>query len=865
MKNYVGIDLGTTNSAICSYNGSEPRIWKSREQNDVTPSAIYFDRRGNKHVGQAAYSMDPYSPDNCALLFKRYMGTSTPIKLSAVNRTMTPEECSAEVLKVLFGYLDEEIRNDPDIGTVITVPAVFNQMQKEATMQAATLAGIGKVALMQEPVAAVMSVMRAKNTDGMFLIYDLGGGTLDIAIAESIGGRVNLLEHGGIAMCGGRDFDRVLVDNVVRPWLLEKFNLPEDLSVNPAFKSLIRSATRATEFAKIELSAREEVVIYPPDIDTRGARDLNGDEIYLDIPLQRDTYDSLIAEHINETINCARETLSKAGLTPHDLERIVWVGGPTHYKPLRDKVAFELGIPGSMDVNPMTAVAEGASLFAESIDWSSQNRSRKDSRGQISSEAITFNYIARTPTGKAKIAVQVTAEAAPGAEFQIDSVDTGSTSGRVPLKDGATLDVTLTRNGDNTFNVLVFDSLGGPIALEENTIIITRTAATIDAIPASHSIALIVLDKLGGRQTLQYIVKKGDRLPKEGRAMLKAAESLEAGTSHSLNFELRDVKEDSIDATHHIGLMQIKGDDFDQGVIPVGADLVCDYEMQDSGLINLEVSVPCIGSTFHPDRNFYSPQEGHVDYTSASVQVAEAAEQTLNCIDEIIEVVGVGGDSKLEQARQKLASAAALSPEETEPERVKEADEKILEAKVLLAQVRKEHRKEIRQIELSGVISFFEEYIRQYARPLEISAFHNLTETAQSSIDNNDNDFEDYLAELRGRNFDILWRQDWFVIERFKQMVRSPHLFSDKHQFEELSNIGMQLIRSYDNKVGSLPPEQRAEFAPMDALEDIEKLRGVVGQIWSLQINDSSDYSEMVDAVTNIIGYGDGLMVNPRI
>ena len=105
----------------------------------------------------------------------------------------------------------------PDIGTVITVPAAFDQMQKEATMEAATLAGIGKVALMQEPVAAVMSAMRSRNTDGMFLIYDLGGGTLDIAIAESIGGRVNLLEHGGIAMCGGRDFDRVLVDNARPP------------------------------------------------------------------------------------------------------------------------------------------------------------------------------------------------------------------------------------------------------------------------------------------------------------------------------------------------------------------------------------------------------------------------------------------------------------------------------------------------------------------------------------------------------------------------------------------------------------------------------------------------------------------------
>ena len=713
------------------------------------------------------------------------------------------------------------------------------------------MAGIGKVALMQEPVAAVMSVMRARNTDGMFLIYDLGGGTLDIAIADSIGGRVNLLEHGGIAMCGGRDFDRILVDNVVRPWLLENFNLPEDLSMNPAFKSLIRSATRATEHAKTELSAREEVVIYLADIDRGGARDLNGDEIYLDIPLQRDTYDNLIAEHINETINCARETLSKAGLTSHDLECIVWVGGPTHYKPLRDKVAFELGIPGNMDVNPMTAVAEGASLFAESIDWNSQNRSRKDSRGQISAEDIIFNYIARTPTGTAKIAVQIKGEVVPGSEFQINSADTGWTSGRLPLEDGTTIDITLTKDGDNTFNVLVFDSIGGPIVLEEDTIIITRTAAVVDGIPASHSVAVAVLERLGARQeTLKYLVKSGEPLPKKDTVTFRAAESLEAGAFHSLNFQLWQGEiETPIDDNLFIGVMKIRGSDFDYGVIPVGADLVCDYEIQDSGLINLEVSVPDIGSTFS-DINYYSPQEGQIDYTSASVQVAEDAEQTMNRIDAISEVVD---DLRLEEMRQRLESAITLSPEEADAERVKEADQKVQDAKVLLAQVRKQHLKEIRQIELSGVVSFFDDYARQYARPLEISAFHNLTETAQQSIDNNDNDFEDHLTELRGRNFDILWRQDWFVIERFKQMVRSPHLFADKHQFEELSNIGMQLIRSYDNKVESLLPEQRAEFAPMDALDDIEKLRGVIGQMWSLKINDRSDYSEMVDAVTNII------------
>jgi len=829
MKNFVGIDLGTTNSAICSYDGSGIRIWKSPQQNDVTPSAIYIDRRGNKQIGFNAYNMAPHSPDNSALLFKRLMGTSTPVNLPAVNITMTPEQCSAEILKVLFGYLPEEIRNDPDTGTVITVPAAFNQMQKSATMQAASMAGLGKVALMQEPVAAVMSVMRARNTDGMFLIYDLGGGTLDIAIAESIGGRVNLLAHGGIAMCGGRDFDRVLVDNVVRPWLLENFDLPEDFSVSQSFKSLIRLAIWSTERAKIELSARENSVISLSETEAR-VRDLNGKEVYLDIPLQRDIYDKLIAERVGESIESARETLNKAGLSPHDLERIVFVGGPTHYRPLRDKVAFELGIPGNTDVNPMTAVAEGASLFAESIDWNSHNRSRKNARGQISSGgglALFFNFIARTPDVKAKIAVQLAGQSASGSEFQIDSVDTGWTSGRLPLKHGATIDVTLTKTGDNTFKVFVFDSVGGPIALKQDKIVITRTAATVDAIPASHSVGIEVLEKLGGRPVLDYLVRSGDSLPKKGQKVFKAAETLKSGALGSLNLKLWEGEiEDPITDNRPIGVLKIAGSDFDDGVIPAGADLECDYEILDSGNIIIEVSVPCIGGTFHSGRNFYSRQEGQLDYTAAAVMVVEEGKRTLSRIDQINEVVD---STKLDQARQKLEFAVSLDPEEAEAEKSQEAMEKILDARKLLAQVRKEHLKEIRQIDLDGVVSFFDEYIRQHARPSEASAFDNLAKTAQRSIDRNDKDFEYHLDELKGKNFEILWRQDWFVVERFKSMVRSPHMFADKLRFAELTKIGTQLMQS----------------------DNIVKLRVVVGELYSIKIGSGSE-NDLMD-VANIL------------
>ncbi|HBL53342.1 MAG TPA: heat-shock protein Hsp70 [Syntrophaceae bacterium] len=829
MTNFVGIDLGTTNSAICSYDGSETHIWKSPQQNDVTPSAIYIDRRGNKQIGFNAYNMAPQSPDNSATGFKRLMGTGTPILFSAVNLSKTPEECSAEVLKVLFGYMPEEIRNDPGTGTVITVPAAFNQMQKDATMQAASMAGLGNVALMQEPVAAVMSVMRVRSTDGMFLIYDLGGGTLDIAIAESIGGRVNLLAHGGIAICGGRDFDRVLVDNVVRPWLLEHFDLPKDFSVNPSFKSLIRMATWATERAKIELSAREDSVISLSETEAR-VKDLNDNEIYLDIPLQRGTYDKLIAERVGESIESARETLNKAGLSPHDLERIVFIGGPTNYKPLRDKVAFELGIPGNTDVNPMTAVAEGASLFAESIDWSSQNRSRKNTRGQISSGgrlALSFNYIARTPDVKAKIAAQLAGQAAAGAEFQVDSIDTGWTSGRLPLKHGATIDVTLTKTGDNTFKVFVFDSMGGPIALEQDKIVITRTAASVDAIPASHSVGVEVLEKLGGRPVLDYLVRSGDSLPKKGKKIFKAAESLKSGTPGSLNLNLWEGEIDNpITDNRPIGVLKISGSDFDDGVIPAGADLECDYEILDSGNIIIEVSVPCIGGTFHSGKNFYSRQEVQPDYTAAAAMVIEEGEKTLNRIDAINQVVD---NPKLNQARRKLESAVSLKPEEAETEKSQEAMEKVLEARRLLAQVRKEHLREMRQIDLDGVVSFFDEYIRQHARPSEASAFDSLAKTAQRSIDRNDKDFEHHLDDLKGKNFEILWRQDWFVVERFKRMISSPHLFADKPRFEELSQIGTQFMRS----------------------DDIEKLRAVVAQLSIIQIGCIPD-NELLE-VANII------------
>ena len=796
MKNYAGIDLGTTNSVIASFDGSSLRIWKSPEQNDITPSAVYMDERGTKYVGIRAYAMSLRDPDNSAVLFKRLMGTNTKIKFASAGVSSTPEECSAEILRALFGYLPERIRGDRDTGTVITVPAAFNQMQKNATMDAANMAGIGSVALMQEPVAAVMSIMKARRRDGMFLVYDLGGGTLDIAVAESMGGRVNLLAHGGMAMCGGRDFDRAVFGSIVRPWLASRFSLPENFPSDPAFKTLTRVALSASENARIALSSVMEATISLPDTGVSDPiSDLKGEEIHFDIPLKRETYDELISGMIATSIASVRETLSSAGLSPRDMEGIVFIGGPTNYEPLRARVASELGIPGSQDMNPMTAVAEGAGMFAESIDWDARARSRKTLRGSVESSDtlnLSFSYNARTSDRRARIIARLTGGEPKGFEFQADSTDTGWTSGKFKLSDGAAIEVPLPDEGENTFRMTVFDERGGEAALKTNTVVIVRTAATIGAIPASHSVGVEVLEKLGGKPALEYLIRKGDALPRQGHKSFKAAEPLSAGSPGSLNFKLWEGEiRDPLTDNRPIGVFKISGDDFGEGTIPAGAELECDYEILDSGHIDVRFTVPSIGGAFQPDKNFYSRQEGQVDYSSAASSVVSGGRKTLSRIYEIKMIID---DPRLADARRKAESAVSIDPSKADVESVQAADEDIRTARRILSLVRDEHLREIRNLDLDKVTSTFENDLKKYAAPAEAADFANLAAVAKRSIDRDDSDFEQYLGKLENMNFGIQWRQDWFIVEVFKRWAGIPQIFSDKRRFDELVVEGERFI-----------------------------------------------------------------------
>ena len=825
MRYYIGIDLGTTNSAICSYDGTTVRVWKSPEQNDVTPSAIYVDKRGNRYYGNKAYNQAPYNPNNSATLFKRFMGTSTKIELEAAQLSLTPEECSAEILKVLYGYLPEEIRNDPETAVVITVPAAFNQMKKDATLQAARMAGINNVALMQEPVAAIMSIMRASKQEGIFLVYDLGGGTFDVSIAENINGKVNLLAHGGVEMCGGRDIDRMVFNQIVVPWLRSNFSLPEDFLINRKYKTFCRVAQWATERAKIELSANETSTIALSEGEAR-TTDEDGNEMYLDIDLNRQQVDSIIADLVKETVEATRETMNKAGLSANDIERIVFVGGPTNYKPLRDKIAYELSLPANIDVNPMTAVAEGASIFAESIDWSSNTHSRKAANEVIKTDIdLSFKYTARTPNDSAKI-MCVLGNDLNGYTIEFTSSDTGWSSGSAALKNNMMVSLPLSKNGENAFTVKVLDEFGREQPIGCNTIVITKTLATIGAIPASHSIGVEVIDKLGGVPELMFLVEEGDSLPKKGTITVKAGQTLKAGTNNSINIKLWEGNIQSpITDNRFIGMLKITGTDIDSGVVPTGADIECEYEILDSGTINLEVSIPCIGASF-ANRNFYSRQEGQIDLTDID-SIAEQGRLVLDRIDSMAEKVD---DPQLAEARKKAERAANLdSQPQSEAEDVQKANNDLLDAKKLINKTRQANLKIIRQMDLDGCVGFFNEIVRQFATEAEEQAFDNLTRTAQRSIDRNDTDFDNILDSMKTKNTMILIRQDWFIVDWYQRSVTSSSNYSDVARFRQLKQLGDQAL----------------------ADDDIDQLRRVLFELLSIQIHADSG-AGMFD-IANII------------
>jgi len=374
MGKVVGIDLGTTNSVVAAIEGGQPSVIINAEGLRTTPSIVAYTKKQELLVGQIAKRQAVINPENTFFSVKRFIGSkemevseeskqlpykvvkdsngNIKIKCSSLNKEFSPEEISAQVLRKLVNdatsYLGQEVTQ-----AVITVPAYFNDSQRQATMDAGKIAGIEVLRIINEPTAASLAYGLDKKQNETILVFDLGGGTFDVSILEVGDGIFEVLATAGDTNLGGDDFDKVLVN-----WLVEDYKKQETIDLTQDIQALQR-LTEAAEKAKMELSTVEKTTIHLPFITA----DKTGPK-HIEKELTREIFEKLCQELINRCRIPVEKALTDAKLDKSDINEVVLVGGSTRIPAIQNLVESLTNKKPNQSVNPDEVVAIGAAIQA---------------------------------------------------------------------------------------------------------------------------------------------------------------------------------------------------------------------------------------------------------------------------------------------------------------------------------------------------------------------------------------------------------------------------------------------------------------------------------------------------------------------
>ena len=348
MSKIIGIDLGTTNSCVAVMEGGEPVVIANSEGARTTPSVVGFTKTGDRLVGQVAKRQAITNPENTVASIKRYMGTDHKVTLN--GKEYTPQQVSAMILQKLKADAEAYL-GEPVTEAVITVPAYFNDSQRQATKDAGTIAGLNVRRIINEPTAAALAYGVDKEDDQKIMVYDLGGGTFDVSIIEMGDGVTEVLATNGDTHLGGDDFDERIIN-----WMADAFQTENGIDLRKD-KMAAQRLKEAAEKAKIELSSAMSSQINLPFITA----DATGPK-HLDMTLTRAKFNELTADLVDRTMGPVRKALQDAGLRPSDLKKVLMVGGSTRIPAVYDAVKKELNCEPFKGINPDECVAVGAAI-----------------------------------------------------------------------------------------------------------------------------------------------------------------------------------------------------------------------------------------------------------------------------------------------------------------------------------------------------------------------------------------------------------------------------------------------------------------------------------------------------------------------
>lgn len=598
----IGIDLGTTNSEIAIKNKEgNIEVVKNINNDEYTPSIFGVMKSKSKMVGRKAYDKLYKAPTlndtkNIRAEVKRLMGTDEKIAFPYLEKELTPEEVSAEILMSLKG---DVLRKYPDyntVATVITVPAYFDTLQAEATIRAGKLAGFEHVVLLQEPIAAAMTYGFKNEKNQNWIVYDLGGGTFDVALISSQDGVLTVLSHNGDNYLGGKDIDNAIIENIIEPEVRKKFNLPDFQKSNTEYSHIYSKIKYAAEMAKIDLTQLETTNI---EIDNVG-NDNDGEEIYLSTEFKRTDFNRIVKPYIDKTITLTDKTIKDAGIKKSAINKIVLVGGTTRIPYIKESLEKNFGIDADNSVDPLTVVSKGACIYggSQKIPEKILNKDKKQTKGIL---AIKLNYDSLSSEIEESISgwIPDLVEDSNDYYIQIQSDSGHFSSEKHKIKEGKFFEeVVLEKYKDNVFWIYLFDKNGDTLKIDPDSFTISH-GLTISGAPIPRSIGLAVAKKdfdnrFGYTEVMDNIFEKGSSLPlKSSSKTYKTRKAIKRGEDIGLPIKIYEGESSDPENNTFICDLKINGKDLPVD-LPEKSEVEIVLEVDESREVKVSVYIPLI-------------------------------------------------------------------------------------------------------------------------------------------------------------------------------------------------------------------------------------------------------------------------------
>lgn len=827
-----GIDLGTTNSAIAVMQDGDSVIIKSDDdQGDITASCIAFNKKQIMRVGQKAKDAIEYEAKQNFKKrkatvpsgyqeFKRNMGTNYNYKSTFMDRSYTAEALSAEVLKKLKGFVRDENVNS----AVITVPAMFEQSQLDATQRAAELAGFSYCELLQEPIAASIAYgIKTTGQSGYWLVFDFGGGTFDAALMHTEDGIMKVVDSAGNNHLGGKDLDAAIVDQLLIPEIQNQYDLEDTIS-DPAMKILLQAALKTyAEDAKIKLSSNDQ---WSELIEDFGEDDSGTEIDEFDITITLDQYEKVVTPIFQKAIDITQDLIKRNNLEASDLSSLILVGGPTFQQTLRRMLAEQVTDKIDTSIDPMTAVARGATLFASTKDIPRELQKRDTTKAQL-----ILKYPETTVEIAEHLGIKIDRDASESSlpetfSLEVLRSDGAWSSGSLAIdNDVEIIELQLNTGKANHFELKLSSSDGTIIPCQPNTITIIQGLKIANA-TLPYNIGIEVYDTLVAKQGVWPLagLEKNKTLPAKGKGTYKTMQDVRPGVKEdTITIPIYETELDKGGLraifNKRFGEIVISGENL-PGFLPAGSDVEITLNIDSSRRAKFEAYFPSLDETY--EKQVASEIKTDISTSQLKREINEART--------VAQELSHSGNKDADKRVQELDEAERLLDERSDDRDTKEKVKTSLTQTLIELDEYQEQGawpkaeldledaiEDLRDINnekgnarTSSLLTEFETQARQIISKQDIQSAAKLTKEINStafSLRQQDTGFWVGILEYMDYGFDDIQWTDRDAA--FRGVQHAKRLLQTNPSHEQLQDAVVTII-------GLMEPESRAEMNNVD-------------------------------------------------